>query len=241
MKPGLFYPGISQASGEPRAAEGLGGMWYGVAPAKVVSLADPDGQGRIQVELPWSPDPDSDRYLAWARMATLFAGGNRGTWFLPEKEDEVLIAFEQGNPRRPYIIGGLWNGKDKPPEADHSDQNNKKVIRSRNGVKLTMDDTSGQEKLHLETPGGQKVQLTDGPGEVMIEDSNGNSVKLDSSGVTVTAAALVKVEASTVQLDATAVTVNAATSTFSGVVNAQTVVATTVSAGTYTPGAGNIW
>ncbi|ABC63956.1 phage baseplate assembly protein V [Erythrobacter litoralis] len=241
MKPGMFYPGLTQGSADPRGAEGLGGLWYGVAPAKVVSLADPEGQGRIQIELPWSPDPDDERYLAWARMATLFAGPDRGSWFLPDVDDEVLVAFEQGNPRRPYILGGLWNGQDSPPEAEHSDANNKKLIRSRNGVKIMLDDSDGQEKLHLETPGGQKVKLSDGPGVVEIEDSNGNSVTLDASGVTVSASALVKVEASTVTVDATAVTVNAATSTFSGVVNAQTVVATTVSAATYTPGAGNIW
>ena len=241
MRPGMFYRGITQASGEPRGAEGLGGLWYGVAPATVVSLDDPHGQGRIQIGLPWSPDPQSDRYLAWARLATLFAGNNRGSWFLPDIGDEVLVAFEQGDPRRPYILGGLWNGQDQPPDAGHSQENNKKVIRSRNGVTVTMDDSTGQEKLHLETPGGQKVKLTDGPGEVVIEDSNGNSVTLDPSGVTVTSAALVKIEASLVQVDATAVTVNAATATFSGVVNAQTVIASSIVAASYTPGAGNIW
>lgn len=236
MKPGMFYPGI-----QPRGAEGLGGLWHGVVPAQVVSLADPDGQGRIQIELPWSPDSEGGRYLAWARMATLFAGGNRGSWFLPDIGDEVLVAFEHGNPRRPYVLGGLWNGTDAPPDASHSDANNRKLIRTRNGVTLMFDDSDGQEKLHIETPGGQKVKLSDGPGMVEIEDSNGNSVTLDASGVTVSASGLVKVEASTVTIDATAVTVNAATATFSGVVNAQTVVATTVSAATYTPGAGNIW
>lgn len=241
MKPGLFYPGVAQASGDPRSAEGLGGLFHGVAPAIVTSLDDPDGQGRVQVELPWSLDPDAERYLAWARMATLFAGKNRGSWFLPDKDDEVLVAFEQGDPRRPYILGGLWNGKDKPPEAEHSAKNDKKVIRTRNGVKMTMDDTSGQEKFQLETPGGQKLHLTDGPGEILIEDSNGNSVKLGPSGISVTASAMVKVEATTVQIDATAVTVNAGISKFSGVVQADTVIASSVVGASYTPGAGNIW
>lgn len=236
MTPGLFYPAL-----QPRRAEGLGGMWHGVVPAQVVSLEDPDGQGRVQIELPWSPDPGGGRYLAWARMATLFAGSDRGSWFLPDTGDEVLVAFEHGNPRRPYVLGGLWNGVDAPPDASHSGANNRKLIRTRNGVTLMFDDSDGQEKLHIETPGGQKVKLSDGPGTVEIEDGNGNSVTLDASGVTVTASALVKVEASTVTINATAVSVNAATTTFSGVVNAQTVVATTVSAATYTPGAGNIW
>ena len=232
----------AQAQQQGRQPDGLGGLWFGVVPASVLSLDDPEGWGRVQVILPWSPDPESERYFAWARMATLFAGADRGSWFLPDVGDEVLVAFEHGDPRRPYVLGGLWNGQDNPPEAaNHSEANNRKLLRTRNGVMVTLDDSDGQEKLTLETPGGQKVELADGPGTITAEDSNGNSVKLDPSGITVTASALVKVEASTVQIDATAVTVNAATATFSGVVNAQTVVATTISGATYTPGAGNIW
>ena len=80
---------------------------------------------------------------------------------------------------------------------DGAGNNFKKVLRSRNGVKITLDDTDGQEKLILETPGGQKVTLKDGPGAVEIVDSNGNSVKLETSGITITASAKVTVNAST--------------------------------------------
>ena len=117
-------------------------------------------------------------------------GNNRGSWFIPDVNDEVLVAFESGDPRRPYVIGGLWNGSDAPPESmDGAGNNYKKVLRSRNGVKITLDDQDGQEKLILETPGGQKVTLKDGPGSVEIVDSNGNSVKLEPSGITVNASA----------------------------------------------------
>ena len=105
-------------------------------------------------------------------MATLFAGNNRGSWFIPDVDDEVLVAFEHGDPRRPYVLGGLWNGQDAPPESmDGGGKNNKKILRSRNGVKVTLDDQDGQETLMLETPGGQKLTLKDGPGAVEIEDS----------------------------------------------------------------------
>ena len=78
----------------------------------------------------------------------------------------MLVAFEGGDPRRPYVVGGLWNGTDAPPESmDGAGKNDAKVIRSRNGVKVTLDDTDGQEKLDLETPGGQKLTLKDGPGD----------------------------------------------------------------------------
>lgn len=225
-----------------RAPAGLGGRWYGVYPALVSDVKDPDGQGRVKVTLPWAPDTAGEQYEAWARVATMMGGANRGTWFIPDKDDEVLVVFEGGDPRRPYVIGGLWNGSDSPPESmDGSGNNYKKVVRSRNGVKVTLDDQDGQEKLILETPGGQKITMKDGPGSVVIEDSNGNSVKLESSGVTVTASAKVTVNASMVQVSAGTVTVDAGMSKFSGVVQADTVICNSIISASYTPGAGNIW
>jgi hypothetical protein len=124
---------------------------------------------------------------------------------------------------------------------DGGGRNHKKVIRSRNGVTVTLDDQDGQESLKLETPGGQKLTLKDGPGTVTIEDSNGNSVKLETSGITVTAAAKVTVKASQVAISAGMVTVDAGMSKFSGVVQADTVITNSVVSASYTPGAGNIW
>ena len=152
------------------------------------------------------------------------------------------VAFEGGDLRRPFVIGALWNGRDAPPQQmDGSAQNNLKVLRSRNGVKLTMDDSQGQEQFILETPGGQKVTLKDGPGAIDIEDSNGNSVKLETSGITVNASAKVTVQASLVEVSASMVTVDAGMSKFSGVVKADTVICNSIISASYTPGAGNIW
>ena len=220
----------------------LNGHWFGVYPALVTDIKDPDGQGRVKVSLPWSPDTSSSRYETWARVSTMMGGNNRGTWFIPDTNDEVLLAFEGGDPRRPYVVGGLWNGTDSPPDSmDGAGNNYRKVIRSRNGVKVTLDDTDGQETLILETPAGQKVTLKDGPGSVEIVDSNGNSIKLESAGITVSAAAKLTLNASTVEVSAGMVTVNAGMSKFSGVVQADTVIANTVISAAYTPGAGNIW
>lgn len=225
-----------------RLPAGFGGRWYGVYPALVSDIKDPDGLGRVKVTLPWSPDTDGGRYEAWARVATLMGGNNRGSWFIPDANDEVLVVFEGGNPRRPYVIGGLWNGNDSPPESmDGAGNNYKKVVRSRNGVKITLDDSDGRESLVLETPGGQKITMKDGPGSVEIVDSNGNSVKLETSGITVTAAAKVTVNASTMEISVGTLTVNAALSKFSGVVQADTVISNSVISASYTPGAGNIW
>jgi hypothetical protein len=124
---------------------------------------------------------------------------------------------------------------------DGGGNNYKKVIKSRNGVKITLDDQDGQESLKLETPGGQKLTLKDGPGSIQIEDSNGNSVKLESSGVTVTASAKVTINASTVAVSAGMVTVDAGMSKFSGVIKCDTLITNSVVSSSYTPGAGNIW
>jgi uncharacterized protein involved in type VI secretion and phage assembly len=227
---------------EERTPAGLGGRWYGVHPALVSDIKDPDNQGRVKVTLPWSPDGGGGRYEAWARLATFMGGNNRGSWFVPDVNDEVLVAFEGGDPRRPYVVGALWNGSDSPPESmDGAGNNYKKVLRSRNGVKVTLDDQDGQEKLVLETPGGQKITLKDGPGAVEIVDSNGNSVKLESAGITVNASAKVTINASQVAISAGMVTVDAGMSRFSGVVQADTVISNSVISASYTPGAGNIW
>ncbi len=225
-----------------RQPAGWGGLFHGVYPALVSDLKDPDDQGRVKVRLPWLPDGGGATCELWARLATLMGGNNRGSWFIPDVDDEVLVAFEAGDLRRPYVIGALWNGRDAPPQQmDGSARNDLKVLRSRNGVKLTLDDASGREQMILETPGGQKITLKDGPGAVFIEDSNGNSVKLETAGVTVTASAKVTVNASTVEVSASLVTVNAGMSRFSGVVQADTVICNSIISASYTPGAGNIW
>jgi uncharacterized protein involved in type VI secretion and phage assembly len=225
-----------------RDAQGWGGLWQGVYPALVVDIKDPDGQGRVKVRLPWSPDGSGASCELWARLATLMGGNNRGSWFVPDVDDEVLVAPEAGHAFRLYVVGALWNGKDQPPESmDGSGKNDKKVIRSRNGVKITMDDKSGQEQFIVETPSGQKVTLKDGPGAVQIEDSNGNSIKLETAGITIVASAKVTVQASQVSVSASIVQVDAGMSTFSGVVKADTVICNSIISASYTPGAGNIW
>jgi uncharacterized protein involved in type VI secretion and phage assembly len=216
---------------------------YGVYPALVTDVQDPDGQGRVQIRLPFVEETDGGAALAWARLATLMAGGERGTWFIPEPDDEVLVAFTAGDPRRPVVIGALWNGVDAPPESMDSD-NNIRSVTSRSGHKLSFDDTAGAEKIVLETQGGHTLTLDDGAGgTVTLEHSNGAKIRIDAAGnIDITANVKVKVQAPA-GLDVTAamVTVDAAMSKFSGVVKADTVITNSVVSASYTPGAGNVW
>src|SRR6186713_3239271 len=89
-----------------QTARGAATRWFGVYPALVSDIKDPDSQGRVKVTLPWSPDSGSAKYEAWARLATMMGGSNRGSWFVPDVNDEVLVAFEAGDPTRPYVVGG---------------------------------------------------------------------------------------------------------------------------------------
>jgi len=205
----------------------------GVYTASVLDNRDREDLARVFVRVPGVADTG-----IWARVATMMAGRNRGTMFIPDVGDEVLVAFEHGDMRLPFVIGALWNGKDKPPLSS-ADAATTRMIRSRSGVTFRIDDKA--TSLVIETPGGQRITLQDGPGTVRIEDENGNSVTLATSGVTVNASAKITVNASTVEVNAGMITVNAGMSKFSGVVQCDTLIANSVAAASYTPGAGNIW
>ncbi|KAI5912932.1 phage baseplate assembly protein V [Thauera sp. 2A1] len=209
--------------------------------ARVVDINDPESRDRVQVRLYAFDDVDGQDAPLWARVVCPFAGADRGAFFMPDVDDEVLVVFVQGDPRHPLVVGGLWNGANAAPASLSGGTNQYKCIRSKNGVVVTLDDQQGQEKLVLETPAGQKLTLSDGPGKVRIEDSNGNSVVLESSGITITAAAQVKVDAANVKVTAGMVTVDAAMAKFSGVVKCEVLMATSVVGTSYTPGAGNVW
>ena len=212
----------------------------GLFPAVVIDNIDPDNSGRVKVRLAQASAAGRQSYETWARIATLMAGKNRGTWFIPDVDDEVLVAFGESATGESYVIGGLWSKTSLPPETIGTN-NDKKVLRSRNGVKLTLEDQNGRESFMVETPGGQKVTLQDGPGSLEISDSNGNSVRLEASGITVTASAKVTITASQVAVSAGMVTIDAGISRFSGVVQCDTLISNSVVSASYTPGAGNIW
>lgn len=135
----------------------------------VTNNQDPDGLGRIKVKIPLLSGEDEAN---WARVAVLMAGKARGTFFLPEVNDEVLVAFELGDINRPYIIGALWNGVDKPPLSNGDGKNNQREIKSRSGHIIRFDDTDGQEKL----------TIMDKSGNNQIEfDTKNNSVLIKSA------------------------------------------------------------
>jgi uncharacterized protein involved in type VI secretion and phage assembly len=124
----------------------------GVVVGLVTNNQDPKQLGRVKVKFPWLNETDESH---WARIATPMAGKTGSFYCLPEVDDEVLVVFEQGDPRFPYILGVLWNGQDKPPENNENKKNDVRLIRSRSGHEIRLDDTEGKEKLEIIDKSGQ--------------------------------------------------------------------------------------
>ncbi|MDB9496271.1 phage baseplate assembly protein V [Spirulina subsalsa CS-330] len=138
--------------------------FYGVTIAVVTNVEDDDNLGRVKVKFPWLTDDDES---PWARVVTPMAGDDRGFYFLPEVDDEVLVAFEHGDMAFPYILGSLWNGKDKPPEKNDDGENNKRLIKSRSGHMIVFDDTEDKEQLIIQDKSGKNKITIDCENDAM--------------------------------------------------------------------------
>jgi uncharacterized protein involved in type VI secretion and phage assembly len=118
--------------------------FFGVTIGVITNNKDPDKLGRVKVKFPWLSEQEES---AWARVLSPMAGNQRGFYFLPEVDDEVLVAFEHGQVEFPYILGALWNGKDKPPITNNDGKNNQRMIKSRSGHVIILDDKQGEEQI----------------------------------------------------------------------------------------------
>ncbi|GAB4517680.1 MAG: phage baseplate assembly protein V [Anaerolineae bacterium] len=177
----------------PPREEQAPGRIYGVVIGIVTNNQDPDGLGRVKVTFPWLSEEDESE---WARVATLMAGPDRGTFFLPEVDDEVLVAFEHGDVRRPYILGALWNGVDTPPRDNGDGNNDERVITSRSGHELIFNDNDQQPKVEIHTQGGHIILLDDSSGQekITIQDKTGsNKIEFDSAQNAISIAAQMQI------------------------------------------------
>jgi uncharacterized protein involved in type VI secretion and phage assembly len=184
------------------------GIAAGVSFGKVVeNSGDPENLGRINISLPVRAG-SGDTF--WARVATPMAGNNRGIYFLPEKEDEVLVAFEEGNVEHPVVIGSLWNGQDVSPETNGDGKNNVKVIKSRSGHTLTfIDDAENhQGQVILKSNAGHSVTLDDTQGSEklsIIDKTGSNKVVFDSTqnSITIESSVQLNIKAKVIQIEGT--------------------------------------
>lgn len=150
----------------------------GVMVAIVTDNKDPENLARVKLKLPLR---EGETETDWTRIATLMAGKDRGTLFIPEVGDEVLVAFHLGEVRQPYVIGMLWNKKDPSP-AGKNDKNDVRKFKSRAGHELTFDDNDSDGKVTIKTKKGQIIELLDKDSSLKIADSSGNNEVLIKGG-----------------------------------------------------------
>ncbi|PZD71728.1 Actin cross-linking toxin VgrG1 [Acaryochloris thomasi RCC1774] len=151
----------------------------------VTNNDDPEGWGRVKVKFPTLTEKDESH---WARVVGLGAAKERGFYCLPEIDDEVLVAFEHGDIHRPYIIGGVWNGKDKTVETVRDTIQNGKVnlrtIKTRTGhtIQFVEEGKFGFDKgILIETSGGHKVHLNDSDRKIEIRTNGKHQIEMDDN------------------------------------------------------------
>ena len=160
----------------------INGMVIGL----VTNVSDPLQLNRVKLHFPWQ---DDGHETDWVRIATMMAGGGRGSMFMPEVDDEVLVAFEHGDPRFPYVIGFLWNGQDLPPGQDVRDR---KIV-SKNGHQIRFLDS---------TPTAGSL------GALVIEDAHGNTITMSNGQIHVKSTSVLALEGATITLNGRVVAPN---------------------------------
>ena len=144
----------------------------------VIGLVTQVQPGQVKVNYPWL---DEQHESDWIRIATAMGGKGRGTFFMPELHDEVLLAFDQGDPRLPDVVGFMWNGQDTPPGQDVRDRR----ITSRNGHSVRFLDA---------TPSGGSL------GALVIADAHGNTIVMSNAKITIQGVGLLELDATTITL-----------------------------------------
>ena len=198
---------------------------------RVLDNEDPDSRGRLQVEL------HATGMQVWAAFMTSSAGNGYGQSFLPKRDEIVVLAFI--SPEVPVVLGAIWSGNSSHPDHAQAVEDVYSLSTPQES-KITLDDNNGP-KVSIETRGGYHLTITEDSGGEITLEKGGESIKLSSSGISITSSAKVEVQASQVDVSAGMVKVDAGMSQFSGVVKCDTLIATSVVGSTYTPGAGNIW
>jgi Rhs element Vgr protein len=236
-----------------KQASGLLPSVHGLQVGKVIQLeGDPLNEHRIKIRLPMITDGEN---TFWARISSLDAGNNRGTYFRPEIDDEVIVGFIDDNPNCAVVLG-MMNSSALPAPVEAADANNIKGIYTRSAIKMEFDDLN--KSIILETPGGNKFKINDNEQKIFIEDQSGNKVTLDtsgvvlhdmfgnevkmsSSGIKLSCMGKIEIQGSQVQITAAQIKMDAAMTEASGILKSAALQTNAVIASTYTPGAGNVW
>ncbi len=151
------------------------GKQYGVTIGIVTNVEDPDTLGRVKVKFPALPNgPES----SWVRVVQPAAGAGRGFYWLPHVEDEVLVAFEGGDVNHPYVLGSLWNGKDKPMKGAYAKDNTTVMIQTKSGHQIILDDKKGDENIVIADKSGKRTLTFDVKNKKFIVEAKEGDVEI---------------------------------------------------------------
>lgn len=153
-------------------------LYFGVYTAIVADVGSSDHPGEVRLRFDWF---DPQMRTEWCRICNPYAGNRYGAVWHPEEGDEVLVAFLQGDMRWPIVLGGLYNGQDAPPTA-RSSSLDQKMLRTKGGHELLMDDTDGKKRIRLTSDGSNVVDLDDTGHAISLTTNGGHEITLDDSG-----------------------------------------------------------
>lgn len=232
---------MTQAGLDPRALAGT------LELGEVTSVQDPDGLNRVQIRLlsrgpqtDHASNQDQEDATLWAVVAVPFAGDSYGTFFIPDVGTRVVVSFLNNDPRYPVVLGSLWDGTTASPETlgGSGDEVDRWTLTGKAGTRIAIVEESGQAKILLETPGGNKIEIDDSASAVKVTQG-GNTVTLDSGGIKLDSHT-VEINAATFRLSASMANFDAPLANFSGIVMCSTMQTNSVLSPSYTPGAGNM-
>ena len=139
---------------------------------------DPEKLGRVRVNFFWQ---DKHQTSPWIRTVNPYSANERGFYFIPEIDDEVLVGFEGGDAEKPYVIGSLYHGKNKPHNAWPNTKNSFKGIVTKSNLRLEFDED--KKVTTIDTPGGNKIVVSDHEKSILLKDQNMNMVELSPDGI----------------------------------------------------------
>lgn len=195
---------------------------YGVFAGIVEDNEDPEHEGRVKLRFPWLDDATiSD----WCRVMQPYAGSGFGAVFVPEKQCEVLVSFVHGDMHEPIVLGGMYNGVDKPPTFKDGTQQDVKMLMTQAGNTVRLDDSAQSQGIEIQTVAGNDIFLDDQHGTITIKTTSGQQVVLDDQGAKLELSSIggvgkITIDASgSITLQGTQITVTGTVITLAGKLN----------------------
>ena len=196
-----LYSALLDTGGNPGGLQKIEGVTTGV----IKENWEDKHPGMVKVEL--FLGEDGKTVTDWIRVAQPYAGDGYGSYWLPEVGDEVLVAFNMGDVNRPYVLGSLWNNKDKIPDKTATEKNHVKRIKTKGGHEIVFEEEKDKERIEIHTPKNLKMTLEDEKQRISIQDEAGDhivQIDVENKTITIKAKELIKLDAggkATLELD----------------------------------------